>query len=195
VALFKEKIDLAGQALEASLLPRDFIYDKIFHFSEDQYAELEDQIIEDKKRAFRYKQISEEGNDPSDSGQAYGTPHQLASLYGGKGDLNLDVPVGYDELNPYEPKKVPGRPHKYNSIIGTDQSTFGRDPIGKKSMNSKEEKGEDSMKLSLSSTNESTLGIYLQNKNALEKLFGTRKVKLFEEPNVLNENNIIDTLD
>jgi hypothetical protein len=65
IALFKEKIDLAKQAMEGSLLPRDFIYDKVFHFSEDQYAELEDMIIEDKKREFRYAQIQEEGNDPA----------------------------------------------------------------------------------------------------------------------------------
>ena len=195
VALFKEKVDLANQSMEASLLPRDFIYDKIFHFSEDQYAELEDMIIEDKKRAFRYKQIEEEGNDPSDSGQAYGTPHQLASLYGGKGDMNLEVPTGYNELNPNEPKKIPGRPQKYKSIIGTDESPFGRDAIGKKGMKSKEEKGEDSMNLSLGVTNESTLGVYLQNKAVLEKLFGKRKVKLYEQPDVLNEDNIIDNLD
>jgi hypothetical protein len=37
--------------------------------------------------------------------------------------------------------------------------------------------------------------VYLQNKKALEKLFSDRKVKLFEESDVLNENNIIDNLD
>ena len=33
--------------MENKILPRDFIYDKIFHFSEDQYSEMEDMIIED----------------------------------------------------------------------------------------------------------------------------------------------------
>jgi hypothetical protein len=51
------------------------------------------------------------------------------------------------------------------------------------------------MNLSLAVTNESTLGVYLQNKNALEKLFAKRKVKLYEQPDVLNEDNIIDNLD
>jgi hypothetical protein len=195
IALFKEKVDLANQAMESALLPRDFIYDKIFHFSEDQYSELEDQILEDKRRTFRYKQIEEEGNDPSESGQAYGTPHQLASLYGGKAGMNLEVPTGYDELNPNEPTKVPGRPQKYKSIIGTDQDVFGRDPLGKKGMKSKEEKGEDSMDFSLNLTNENTMGIFLRNKQALDKIFAARKVKLYEQPDVLNEDNIIDNLD
>jgi hypothetical protein len=195
IALFKEKIDLASQAMEGNLLPRDFIYDKIFHFSEDQYSELEDMIVEDQKRNFRYKQIAEEGNDPSESGQAFGTPHQLASLYGGKADQDLELPTGYNEKNANEPTKVPGRPQKYKSIIGTDDSVFGRDPIGKKGMKSKEEKGEDSMDYNPTLALESTMGIFLQNKKALEKIAGSRKTKLFEQPDILNEGNIIDDLD
>lgn len=194
-ALFKEKIDLANQAMEGHFLPRDFIYDKIFHFSEDQYSELEDMIIADQKRAFRYKQIAEEGNDPSDSGMAYGTPHQLAGLYGGKGDLNLEVPTGYNEKDQNEPTKVSGRPQKNMSIVGTDQSVFGRDPIGRKGLNSKEEKGEDSMDYHSALALESTKGIFLRNKNILAAGFATRKTKLFEDSDLLNENNILNNLD
>jgi hypothetical protein len=195
IALFKEKIDLAKQAMEGSLLPRDFIYDKIFHFSEDQYAELEDMIVEDKKREFRYAQIQEEGNDPAESGQAYGTPHQIASLYGGKEDSILNVPYGYDE-------KKPGRPKSVTSIIGTDNSRFGRDPIGQAAYSKNAEKGEDDMKVDYKGGSplalESTMGEFLKNKSSLDKMFSknqSRKVKLFEESDLLSENNIIDGLD
>ena len=61
-------------------------------------------------------------------------------------------------MNPYEPTKVPGRPQKYKSIIGTDQDVFGRDPLGKKGMKSSEEKGEDSTDFALNL--ESTRGVY-----------------------------------
>lgn len=195
IALFKEKIDLAKQAMEGNLLPRDFIYDKIFHFSEDQYAELEDMIVEDKKREFRYNQILEEGNDPAESGQAYGTPHQIASLYGGKEDSILNVPQGYDE-------NKPGRPKSVTSIIGTDNSRFGRDPIGQAAYSKNAETGEDDMKVDYKGGSplalESTMGEFLKNKNSLERMFSknqSRKVKLFEEPDLLSENNIIDGLD
>jgi hypothetical protein len=78
-------------------VPSDWIYDNIFHFSEDQYQEYRDLIIEDQKRAFRRNQISEEGNDPAESGEAYGTPHALASLYGaGRYPGSKGVPQGYD---------------------------------------------------------------------------------------------------
>jgi hypothetical protein len=68
--------------MDTKLMPTDWIYDNIFHFSEDQYQEYRDLIIEDQKRSFRQAQIEEEGNDPAESGEAYGTPHALASLYG-----------------------------------------------------------------------------------------------------------------
>jgi hypothetical protein len=194
VALFKEKIDLAKQAMEGSLLPRDFIYDKIFHFSEDQYAELEDMIIEDKKREFRYAQIQEEGNDPAQSGQAYGTPHQIASLYGGKEDSILNVPYGYDE-------KKPGRPKSVTSIIGTDNSRFGRDPIGQAAYSKNAERGEDDMKPNYKGGNplalEGTMAEYLKNKNMLAGMNKkkSRKTNLFEESDLLSEDNIINDLD
>ena len=200
IALFKEKIDLATQAMENKLLPRDFIYDKIFQFSEDQYTELEDMILEDQKRAFRYAQIAEEGNDPAETGQAFGTPHQLAGLYGGKGDSKLEVPTGYDETNPDEPTKIPGRPQKYKSIIGTDKSVFGRDPIGKKGYKSKEEKGEDNMKTTYKGAGplalENTKLEYMKNKKMLDsmKAIIPRKVVLFESSDLLSEENIMDDL-
>ena len=193
IALFKEKIDLAKQAMEGSLLPRDFIYDKIFHFSEDQFGELEDQIVEDKKRDFRYKQIQEEGNDPSESGQAYGTPHQIASLYGGKEDQVLNAPYGYDE-------NKPGRPKSFSSTIGTDKSAFGRDPIGGADRRDSNEAGEDNLKQNFKGGSplalENTMAEYLKNRGMLSKMNKAgRKTKLFEESNLLSDENIIEGLD
>ena len=193
IALFKEKIDLANQAMEGSLLPRDFIYDKIFHFSEDQFAELEDQIVEDKKRDFRYKQIQEEGNDPAESGQAYGTPHQIASLYGGKDDQVLNAPYGYDE-------NKPGRPKSFSSTIGTDKSAFGRDPIGRADRRDSNTAGEDSLKTNYKGGSplalENTMTEYLKNRSMFSKMNKVaRKVKLFEESDLLSGDNIIEGLD
>jgi hypothetical protein len=86
--------------MENKLLPTDWIYDNIFHFSEDEYEEYRDLIVQDQKRRFRMAQIETEGNDPLTTGRSYGTPHDLASLYG-KGRMYTeptgDVPMGYDE--------------------------------------------------------------------------------------------------
>ena len=53
VALMKEKMDLSQQMQDSNLFPSDWIYDNIWHFSEDQYDEYRDLIREDTKRKFR----------------------------------------------------------------------------------------------------------------------------------------------
>jgi hypothetical protein len=94
----KEKIDLASQMVESKMFSTDYIYESIFNLSEDQYNEQRDLIREDSKRAFRVAQIENEGNDPAKSGVTYGTPHDLASMYGRRGFDTPKMPVGYDEL-------------------------------------------------------------------------------------------------
>ena len=53
------------------------------------YEEYRDLIREDAKRKFRLSQIEAEGNDPIETGKSYGTPHDLAALYG-KGRMYSD---------------------------------------------------------------------------------------------------------
>jgi len=129
IALWKEKVSLAQDLVASNLVSSDWIYDRIFEFSEDQVSEMRDLIAEDKKRIFRLTQIENEGNDPSESGESYGTPHDLASLYGRDRLKDAGLPDGYDET------KVVGRPKEKSSIYGTQDSAFGRDAIGKKEMN------------------------------------------------------------
>jgi hypothetical protein len=129
IALWKEKIALAKDMQDTKLIPSDWVYDNIFQFSEDQYDELRDLVAEDMKRTFRFSQIENEGNDPAKSGKSYGTPHDLASLYG-KGragmDLNGPVPPGYDEKRPV------GRPEEKSSIVNTQEDPLGKDRLGSK---------------------------------------------------------------
>jgi hypothetical protein len=106
-------------------MPTDWIYENIWHLSEDQYDEMRELIREDAKRKFRLTQIESEGNDPIVSGQSYGTPHDLASLYGrGRYADGTEVPVGYDE------NKVLGRPEEKVTDRNTQDSAFGKDRLG-----------------------------------------------------------------
>jgi len=137
VALLKEKVDLAGQMLDSKLFPTDYVYDHIFNLSEDQYMEMRDLIAEDYKRFFRISQIENEGNDPAKSGKSYGTPHDLASLYGRrkgeeKGQPFGVVPAGYEDETPGIGDIGPegGRPREHASHYGTNDGLGGRDPLG-----------------------------------------------------------------
>jgi hypothetical protein len=188
VALMKEKMDLASQMMETKLFPSDFIYDHLFHFSEDEYNEFRDLAREDAKRAFRNTQIEAEGNDPVETGQSYGTPHDLASLYG-KGryyDEPDNVPAGYDE-------KELGRPEEKVSNINTQDNAFGKDRLGVDTMKGKENesdsirptyKGGSPLALEAKTT-------YLQNKDMLKKIPIGRKQLVFEQnESLLDEDNL-----
>jgi len=170
IALMKEKVDLAAQMMENKLVPTDWIYEHIFHFSEDQYEEYRDLIIQDQKRRFRLAQIETEGNDPLTTGRSYGTPHDLASLYG-QGRMESDpgnVPDGYNEKRPL------GRPEEKVSDINTQDNAFGRDRLGRQQM--KVDDQPDGLR-------ESAKLAYSKNSSLLESL-GNRKESLLDESRI-----------
>jgi hypothetical protein len=161
IALLKEKVELAKNIIEAQLLPSDWIYHNVFHFSEDMFDEYRDLILQDAKRKFRLSQIVEEGNDPLETGKSYGTPHDLATLYG-KGRMVSDpgnVPDGYN-------KDVDlGRPKEKVSNINTQYNAFGRDRLGRQ-----DNKVDDQPDFNSKTLNESAQVTYLKNKQFLESI-------------------------
>jgi hypothetical protein len=168
IALLTQKVDLAQKIMEAKLLPTDWIYDNVFHFSQDEYDEYRDLLAEDQKRAFRYNQIAEEGNDPKVSGKSYGTPHDLASLYG-KGRMYSEpenVPVGYGsdlEL---------GRPEEKATTRNTQDDNFGKDRLGAKGMKNDDNES-DSIRPQYKGGSPLALEakqVYLKNKTLIESL-------------------------
>jgi hypothetical protein len=189
VTLMKEKMDLATQMVDSKLFPSDFIYDNLFHLSEDEYNEFRDLAREDAKRAFRLTQIESEGNDPVETGESYGTPHDLASLYG-KGryyDEPDNVPAGYNE-------KELGRPEEKVSNINTQDGNFGKDRLGVKRMKDTDKNNSDSIKPTYKGGSPLALEAktaYLQNKDMLKKIPINRKQLVFEqEESLLDEGNL-----
>ena len=187
IALMTEKMTLAQAMMDSKIIPSDWIYENIFHFSEDEYEEYRDLIREDQKRAFRNAQIEAEGNDPVETGESYGTPHDLASLYG-KGRMYSDpsdVPAGYDEDNE---KSVLGRPKEKMTKRNTQDDNFGKDRLGVKGMK-KDSNDTTDLGLTLEANS------HIQRlKNTLSKIPINKKQIVFEEKNkegsLLDESNI-----
>jgi hypothetical protein len=187
IALMKEKVDLAAQMMENKLMPTDWIYEHIFHLSEDQFEENRDLIREDAKRKFRIDQIEAEGNDPIETGKSYGTPHDLASLYG-SGRMYSDpgnVPDGYKEGS--KDKTPLGRPSEKVSKRNTQDDNFGKDRLGA-----------DGMKKDYNDTKKSALALennsnYLQHQSMLKSIPSEKKL-VFEhdkaKSSLLDESNI-----
>jgi hypothetical protein len=189
IALLTQKVDLAQKIMETKLLPTDWIYDNIFHLSEDQYEEYRDLIIEDQKRAFRNKQVSEEGNDPKLTGKSYGTPHDLASLYGRGRYEDNTIPDGYDE-------KVPlGRPEEKSTDRNSQESPFGKDRLGNRGAKFDDNES-DSIRPQYKGGSPLALEakqIYLKNKSLIESLAtSARSIKENKEISFLDENNIME---
>jgi hypothetical protein len=191
VALWKEKVDLAKSIQDTNLMPSDWIYHNVFQFSEDKFDEYRDLVIEDKKRTFRLAQIENEGNDPAKTGKSYGTPHDLAAMYGkGRAGMNVNgpVPIGYND------DKVAGRPKERASIIGTQEDPLGKDRLGRMANNTTStpnETGEGTPK----GGSPLALTELKRNQNLLKGIKVERKSLVFEniqESSLLDEKNIKD---
>jgi len=188
VALWKEKMDLATQMQESNLFSSDFIYDYVFQFSEDQYNEMRDLVLEDKKRQFRIGQIENEGNDPAKTGRSYGTPHDLATMYGKgrNGMINQEVPPGYNE-------QELGRPVEKASIVGTQRDPLGKDRLGKRDNNPLYTANIPSEDGTPKGGSPLALAELQKHKTILEGINIARKTNVFEkEPSMLDETNIKD---
>jgi len=199
VALMKEKVDLAGTLIEKKLLSMKYIYSNIFNLSEDQAEFEKNEVLEDIKHMFRQKQIENEGNDPAITKESFGTPHDIASMQvrgGGKVINDAEVPEGG--------WPGAGRPAK-NLSYGTDNSPFGRDPIGKKDVgntlkvnNSPKVNYKGNSPLSLENRDigkliNSMSGIKIKTKKIISESLKP-SIKEENESNLLNENNLLDEL-
>ena len=189
VALMTEKMALAQSMIDSKIIPTDWIYENIFHFSEDQTDEYRDLVQQDAKRAFRVNQIEAEGNDPLETGKSYGTPHDLASLYG-MGRTQSDpanVPDGYNE------KETLGRPKEKMTDRGTQDNAFGKDPLGREAAKG----GNDTESNRLRTKFKGGSPLAMEHKNMLKKAPGpqrTEKQLVFEQEkkgnNLLDENQL-----
>jgi len=191
VELLKSKAELSSALLDQKIVPTDWIYDNIYNLSEDQYDEYRDLIREDAKRSFRLNQIETEGNDPIETGKSYGTPHDLASLYG-KGRMYSDpgnVPDGYNEKEPV------GRPVDSISKTNKQDGNFGKDRLGVDRMADRDKNDSSD---SRTNTNRNALAletaqsVYLKNKDMFKKI--PKKRLVFEEDRkgeaLLDENQL-----
>ena len=180
IELFTAKTTVAGEMIDKGLFSKDWVYENVFGLSPDQYEGEKDQQIIEALHKFRMSQLENEGNDPAESGISYGTPHDLASLYGNKRDKSVgpaQVPTGYDE-------KEPGRPVEKPQNYGSDKGNFSRDPLGKGGQSaSKTEKPSDGNKVSTFEAK--------SLKKSLQKLRNKKQIiKETNENGMLSEENI-----
>lgn len=186
IMLMKEKMDLASTMVDSKLFSTEYVYENLFSLSDDKIIEMRDLIRQDGIRGFRMAQIENEGNDPAETGVSFGTPHDLASLYGRRASSDNKVPVGYDE------SETLGRPIEKASKIGTQDDPLGQDRLGAKDNRGGYDQTPDKLR---EASNQRTKSIFFKNKD----MFEPKKTFLFEskeeESKLLDESNIKDLED
>ena len=146
IELWNNKTSLASSMLQDGLVSSEWIYKNIFNFNDKEINEQDAQIAFDYKAKFRRQQIETEGNDPAKSGEAVGTPSDLAGqgnkggMFGKQDDTSPEdrakerdeSPMGslFDNGGSEEGGQPgAGRP-KEATKYRKDGSARGRDPLG-----------------------------------------------------------------
>ncbi|MFA5392726.1 MAG: portal protein [Candidatus Paceibacterota bacterium] len=209
ISLWTAKVDLADKMKENKMFGKLFMYKKIFNMSEVDIAEQKVQIAEDAKEDFRMSQISTEGNDPAKTGQSFGTRHDLATLKATEEaakDRAVGISMGktnFEYTPPENTNKKEGRPPEHKSDYETDNSVFGRDPIGKKELgkvapdNIIKHSYQKNSPLSIESVKKmkSKLGLKIKTTKIIqESLDFDKNVDAKEFKSYLDENNIKEDL-
>jgi len=179
IELFGQKVDLASSMIQDKILPTNWIYDNVFNFSDKEKVDIENQIIDDQKQKFRHSQIEMEGNDPMETGDAIGTPSDMASIGIGADDAaeppetiagSIFDPFPEEEKEDERPKdQQGGRPQEMNKPF-KDSGARGRDPLGKQTKNRRP--------------------LALAHYDALKKTMGNKKSK-----DIIQETTQVDELE
>jgi hypothetical protein len=191
IELWTSKVTLAGDMMDKKIFSKKWIYENIFHMSDENYLREMDDIVADAKERFRITQIETEGNDPVKTGLSYGTAHDIASLY--KGGGKDDVPMGYDERDvPEGGWPGAGRPASH-TIYGKHKHSLGWDPLGNKV--NKQSRTPDSVKeINKNAAKAAKTELFGLNsdskKGVIAELFEKRNKR--EDGGLLNEENIIN---
>jgi hypothetical protein len=123
IELWNSKVSLARDMKDLRMLSDEWIYDKIFDMSKDEWELEQLRVIENLKQTFRREQIEQEGNDPAKTGKSFGTPHDIASMQISKAGEDNYVEQEYNG----------GRP-KEGGTYGSHESNLTYDPLGKKEL-------------------------------------------------------------
>jgi hypothetical protein len=189
ITFYNSKVDLAKSMIEGKLMSRDWIYKNIFNFAQDEIENLQIQIVDDQKEAFRMEKIVSEGEDPAaappkpEEGEAEGeaggeAEEETPTEEGGEG--TTENPFGESKRAKV---KVPpggwpgaGRP-KEPIHYNTRRHPRGDDPIGHRSMNAE----------SIAVT-KSRLNLNKLSKKSSKLLKETGMKSMLDENNLLNDD-------
>ena len=154
IGIWQDKVNLSKDMMETKLFSKKWIYENVFKISEEDSDVQKNDLVEDAKQSYRFKQIEEEGIDPAkpfnkikseeDSEESGGGEMGSEPAAGGEsGDV---APEAGGETGGAAPEAGGGeapalteksfrsykRPSQKGSHKKRKDNTFGYDPLGSK---------------------------------------------------------------
>jgi hypothetical protein len=153
IAIWQDKVNLSKDMMETKLFSKKWIYENVFKISEEDVDIQKNDLVEDAKQSYRFKQIEDEGIDPAkpfnkikpddgsggetgggdmgaDAGGEAGAAPEAGSEAGGEpagGEAGGETPALTEKsLRAYK------RPSQKGSHKKRKDNTFGYDALGSK---------------------------------------------------------------
>ena len=138
INLWSNKVNLARDMQDNKIVPVEWIYKNVFHFTDEESEEMRQMLVKDAKERFRLTQIETAGQDPKAEAEQQKTDvnGELGKFTGEDSaqedgvDADSQIKSLEQDLGVEEAKKA-GRPKSANRYQ-KDDSKFGRDPLGNK---------------------------------------------------------------
>ena len=138
INLWSNKVNLARDMQDNKIVPVEWIYKNVFHFTDEESEEMRQMLVKDAKERFRLTQIETAGQDPKAEADQQKTDvnGELGKFTGEDSaqedgvDADSQIKSLEQDLGVEEAKKA-GRPKSANRYQ-KDDSKFGRDPLGNK---------------------------------------------------------------
>ena len=165
--LMTQQVEVAERAIDTKLFSREWLYNNIFDFSDEEKATLFDGIVEDTKQKFRLESIENEGQDPADQPQDSGDDEDIDD-----GDMARPGDWGGSKKDPFKDKDTMKDRYGHESLKDVDRS-FGKRKF----------KGKSPLATSKASTLVAREGILDQ----LKEKFPKKKTPLLSEDNIIKE--------
>jgi hypothetical protein len=138
IDIWSNKVSVAKDMIENKLFSKKWVYDNVFHMSEDDMNTVKNEIVDDSKQSYRFKQIEEEGNDPAKSFQKISPEGDGGGGGGGGGETGGGAEAGGGEVPTLKEKQKPDSDYERPSQKGQKKSSdypFGEDVTGRLEMN------------------------------------------------------------
>jgi hypothetical protein len=154
IAIWQDKVNLSKDMMETKLFSKKWIYENVFKISEEDVDIQKNDLVEDAKQSYRFKQIEDEGIDPAkpfnkikpedgsggetggsdmgadaggeSGGEGGATPEAGSETGGGEAGGSETPALTEKSLRTYK------RPSQKGSHKKRKDNTFGYDPLGNK---------------------------------------------------------------